>query len=63
MATYQNMQNQQNLMEQTRENGRKPHFEPDFRGFGPISGPRIFFSKIGFVTFLPLPACNFMQKI
>ena len=38
-----NMQNQQNLMIFSRENGQKPHFGPNL---GPILGQDIFFSKI-----------------
>ena len=31
-----NMENEQNLMKQTRETGQKPHFGPDLGTFGPI---------------------------
>ena len=31
-----NIENEQNLMKQTRENGQKKHFGPDLGPFGPI---------------------------
>ena len=43
VASYQCMQFQGKLMNQTWENGKKPSFEPNF---GPNSGCQIFFSKI-----------------
>ena len=46
VASYLCMQYQEKLMNQTRENGKKPNSGPDFGPFGPNSGCQIFFSKI-----------------
>ena len=40
------MQFQGNLMIQTQQNGKKPHFGPDLGPLDPKSGLEIFFSKI-----------------
>ena len=45
IIVYQNMQNQQNLMKRTRENGQKPHFGPKFGTFCPNLGREFFFSE------------------
>ena len=50
IAVYHNMQNQRNLMIQTRENGRKPPIWAILGPFCPILGQEIFFRKSGFVT-------------
>ena len=45
MPVYHNMQNQTNLMIQTRENGRKPQIWANLGKFGPMLpnfGPNIF---------------------
>ena len=47
IAVYHNMQNQRNLMIQTRENGRKPQIWANLGPFCPNLGQEIFFSKIG----------------
>jgi hypothetical protein len=46
MSVNHNMQNQQNLMIFSRENGQKPGFGPILGPFGPNLGQDIFFSKI-----------------
>ena len=42
-AGYHCMQFQGKLMNETRQNGKKPSFGPDFGPFGPNSGRQIFF--------------------
>ena len=44
VASYRCVQSQGKLMNQTRENDKKPSFEPDFGPFSPNSGSQ-FFSK------------------
>ena len=55
-----NMQNQQNLMIFSRENGQKPHFGPNL---GQFWARTIFFQKSENVSFLDLLKTNLMQKI
>ena len=45
------MQNQKNLMIQTRENGRKPQIWANLGQFCPNLAQNFFFPKSGFVTF------------
>ena len=54
IAVYHNMQNQRNLMIQTRENGRKPQIWANLGPFCPNLGQIIFFSKIGLRHFFRL---------
>ena len=42
VVSYQCMQFQGKLMNQTWENGKKPSFGPDFSPSGPNLGPKIF---------------------
>ena len=43
VASYNCIQFQEKLMNQTWENGKKPSFKPDFGPFGPNLGPKTFF--------------------
>ena len=53
MAIYLNMQNQQNLMKQSRENHRKPDFGPFWTVFGPF-GAQIEVRNLFSVNFVVL---------
>ena len=44
VASYQYMQFQGKLTNQTRENGKNPSFGSDFGLFGPNLGPKTFYS-------------------
>ena len=54
VASYDCMQFQGKLMNQTWENGRKPSFRTNFCHFGPNLGPQIFF--MDFVSMLDIVA-------
>ena len=43
VASYHCIQFQGNLMIQTQENGKKPHFGPDLNSLGPNLGQHFFF--------------------
>ena len=45
VASYQYMQFQGKLTNQTRENGKNPSFGSDFGLFGPNLGPKTFYSR------------------
>ena len=47
IAVYHNIQNQRNVMIQSRENARKPQIWVILGPFCPILGPEFSFSKIG----------------
>ena len=61
-AVYHNMQNQRNLMIQTRENGRKPQIWANLGPFCPNLGQINFFSKIGLRNFFKLIIGQFDAK-
>ena len=56
------MQNRQKLMIFEEENGLKPHFGPFLALNGPFLGPRIFFRKSAYVTFLDSLQASLVQK-
>ena len=45
-ANYHHIQFQGNLLFQIKENGRKPHFNPDLGSLGPNLGRQTFFIKL-----------------
>ena len=54
MSVYHNMQNQKNVIIQTRENDQKPQIWSNLDPFCPILAQKILFSKIGLHHFLKL---------
>ena len=58
LVSYHSMQFQENLMNQTWENGKTPGFRPDF---GPNLVPKVFFR--GFSALLQaIIVCNFKEN-
>ena len=45
VASYHRIQFQGKLIIQTQENGKKPHFVPDFSPLSPNTGCQFFFHK------------------
>ena len=56
IASYRLMQFQENLMDETWKNGKKPSFRPDFGLFGPNLGSQEFFRGFFFCYMLDVIA-------
>ena len=62
VAIYHRMQFQGQLMNQTRENGKKPSFRTNFGPFGPNLGPKNFFHRLYLYYMLEIVASYHCMK-